>query len=92
LKVYTLGFYIKRVQYDAYVATTSFAKAAKLFRTTLYDLKNYGDLAVNDRDIEIALREPGRIFVHFERKGDESLWTYKRMNEACTEVEDEIVR
>jgi hypothetical protein len=92
LKVYSLTQYVSRRDWSMFVAASSWKEAAKIFKTTLYDMRTFGLLNPNDRDIEIAMREPGRIFASDSARGPESEWTYRRVNENVTEVGDEIIR
>lgn len=41
------------------VATTSQKKAAALFGVSLYHFQQYGGVAGNASDVELAMREPG---------------------------------
>ncbi|AXQ69849.1 hypothetical protein HOU03_gp419 [Caulobacter phage CcrSC] len=68
LKVFSIVFYHPAIpgnsrQGDAYVATTSKAKAAEAFEVSAYHMSQYGSEAGGSKGAEIALATPGTVFI-----------------------------
>jgi hypothetical protein len=58
------------------VATTSQKKAAELFGATVHDLRNYGAVTGNEREVRLGLKFPGVVMWVLDdyRKGPFRFW------------------
>lgn len=68
LKVYGGDVIIGHTQVRAIVATTSKEKVAEIVGITLYEIKTYWSDTRNESEVEVAMSNPGVMYIHHEER------------------------